>query len=125
MRYPYVQQITPPAPFVHVFLSKPNEPPALINIPAQVDPGAAKSVLPTRYAEELGLMELDKVEVAGFGFIKENVPTFLVQLGLRELPPMVLEVLAHDGEPYVLLGRDVLNRYRIVLDGPNLTLEIG
>lgn len=25
----------------------------------------------------------------------------------------------------LLLGRDVLNRYRVLLDGPQLTLEIG
>ena len=25
-------------------------------------------------------------------------------------------------EPYVLLGRDVLNHFRITLDGPNLVL---
>jgi hypothetical protein len=34
-----------------------------------------------------------------------------------------VEVLAAD-EPYVLLGRDILNRYRVVLDGPKQKLEI-
>jgi hypothetical protein len=34
------------------------------------------------------------------------------------------EVLANRDELYVLLGRDVLNRHRIVLDGPQLVLEI-
>jgi hypothetical protein len=36
-----------------------------------------------------------------------------------------LEVAASDGEIYALLGRDLLNHYRVVLDGPNLILEIA
>ena len=27
--------------------------------------------------------------------------------------------------PFVLLGRDVLNHFRVLLDGPNLVLEMG
>jgi hypothetical protein len=34
-------------------------------------------------------------------------------------------VVASSGEPWVLLGRDVLNAHRLLLDGPHLTLEIG
>ena len=30
-----------------------------------------------------------------------------------------------DNEPWVLLGRDVVNAHRLVLDGPQFTLEIG
>jgi len=37
---------------------------------------------------------------------------------------VTIEVLANRDEPYVLLGRDVLNRHRIVLDGPQLLLDI-
>jgi hypothetical protein len=33
-------------------------------------------------------------------------------------------VLASHDEPYALLGRDVLNRFTILLDGPNLVLEV-
>jgi hypothetical protein len=50
---------------------------------------------------------------------------FLVQLGLRQSTPRVIRVVASRDEPYVLLGRDVLNGYRLLLDGPRLRLEIG
>jgi hypothetical protein len=43
---------------------------------------------------------------------------------IRSFPPMTVEVLAHPAEPFILLGRDVLNHYRILLDGPKLALEI-
>jgi hypothetical protein len=34
-------------------------------------------------------------------------------------------VFALEGEPFILLGRDVLNQHRVLLDGPGLALEIG
>lgn len=34
-------------------------------------------------------------------------------------------MVRYQGELYVLLGRDVLNRHRILLDGPQLAFEIG
>ncbi|CAN5760668.1 hypothetical protein BH23PLA1_BH23PLA1_34350 [soil metagenome] len=52
------------------------------------------------------------------------VPTYLVELAIRGLPTQPVEVFAHAGEPYVLLGRDVLNQHRLLLDGPGLALEI-
>lgn len=54
-----------------------------------------------------------------------RLPTFLLEVGIHQLTPVMVEVLSSDAEPFVLLGRDVMNHYRIVLDGPNLTLEIG
>ena len=63
-------------------------------------------------------------EFSGFDGRVSWVSTFLVQLGLRESAPKVIRVVASRDEPYVLLGRVVLNDYRVVLDGPRLRLEI-
>ena len=52
-------------------------------------------------------------------------PVFVVTLAIQGLPGRLIRVVAHPDEPYVLLGRDVLNAHRIVLDGPNLRLEVG
>ena len=48
----------------------------------------------------------------------------IVQLQVHDLEPSALEVLASRDEPYVLLGRDVLDTRRVVLDGPRLVMEI-
>ena len=42
----------------------------------------------------------------------------------HDSPPRVIRVVASRDEPYVLLGRDVLNGHRVILDGPRLHLEI-
>ena len=46
-------------------------------------------------------------------------------LGVHTLPQRLIEVVAHPDESWVLLGRDVLNGLRLVLDGPQLALEIS
>jgi hypothetical protein len=40
------------------------------------------------------------------------------------LLPQKVALIAHDEEPFILLGRDILNRHRLLLDGPGLALEI-
>jgi hypothetical protein len=69
--------------------------------------------------------QLDELPVGGFGGQVLMLPTYRVQLGLRQLPPLTIKAIAHADEPYILLGRDVLNHYRLLLDGPNVMLEIG
>jgi hypothetical protein len=53
------------------------------------------------------------------------MPTFLAQIELRQLVPLTTEVVSHEDEPYVFLGRDVINQFRMLLDGPGLVLDIG
>jgi hypothetical protein len=73
----------------------------------------------------LGLIPLDEMPVAGFGGQVFLVATYAIEVALSSLPPRPAEVIAHADEPYVLLGRDVLNYHRLVLDGPSLVLELG
>jgi len=124
VRYAYNQQVTPPAPFVHVSVRPPYEGPAGVEVPAQIDTAADLSVIPGRLIEELQLVPLDSVSALGFGGHLLTLPTFLVELQIRELDPVTVKVLASHDEPYALLGRDVLNRFTILLDGPNLVLEV-
>ncbi len=82
-------------------------------------------MIPESHFELLGLIPLDEVPVAGFGGRVILVTTYVVELGLSTLPPQSVEVIAHCDEPYILLGRDILNRHRLLPDGPSLILEIG
>ena len=95
-----------------------------VEFPAQLDTAADVSVIPWQVVEELQLEQLGEFEALGLGGHMLTMPTFLVQIQLRGSHTQVIKVLASAEEPYILLGRDVLNRFRITLDGPNLVLEI-
>lgn len=115
----------PPAPFVLVILSQVDGSGATPDLPAKVDTGADCTVIPSALAEQLALRETSRIRFGGLGGYETELPIYEVQLVIRDLPPILVEVAASDGEPHILLGRDVLNRYKIVLDGPNGKLEIG
>jgi hypothetical protein len=125
IRYLYNCQTTPPAPFVHATLRSPGGERELVDVPALLDTAADRSVVPAKWAEELGLVPMRLLPVGGLGGHVAQIPTFLVQLTLREGPIIDLEILGVDAEPHLLLGRDALNYFRILLDGPRLALEIG
>jgi predicted aspartyl protease len=124
IRYRYNQQVSHPAPFVHVTVRGPLGGPAVSNLPAQLDTAADLTVLPWRIVAELGLLEHDRIEALGFGGHVTRLPTYLIQLQIHEFEPATIEVLVSRGEPHVLLGRDVLDGHRLILDGPGLVLEL-
>jgi hypothetical protein len=124
IRYAYNQQIEPPAPFVHVSVNSSDAGRIVTDIPAQIDTAADRTVIPERLVEQLRLVPLDELPVAGFGGQVFLLPSYRVELSIRTMSPVPVEVLAHAEESSVLLGRDVLNQHRLVLDGPQLALEI-
>jgi hypothetical protein len=72
----------------------------------------------------LGLRRIDEIVAAGLGNQQISLSVYLVSLALLTLSSKEISVIAHPEEPWILLGRDVLNLHRCVLDGPNLMLEI-
>lgn len=125
IRYRFNRQLTPPAPFVLLDVQRPDGQRTATSIPAQVGTAADITVLPGPLARELSLIEFGIQETIGFGGHVIDVPVYYVTVAMRNFPPVVLRVLASDAEPFDLLGRDVLNRYRIVFDGPAGVLEIA
>jgi predicted aspartyl protease len=126
IRYTYVQLPgRPPAPFVKVTVRTPAPPPdELADQPAQIDTGADRTVIPFAVVKHLGLLRFGSLRVAGLGGIISRLDTYLVVIELSALPPLTVEVIAAD-EPWILLGRDVDNHFRMLLDGPGTALEIG
>jgi hypothetical protein len=53
------------------------------------------------------------------------MPSYPVRITIHNFPPLTIEAVASPGESWVLIGRDVLNAQRLLLDGPGLVLEIG
>jgi hypothetical protein len=124
-RYNYNQQVSPPAPFVHATVSRPdNSSISATGLAAQVDIGADISVIPLNLVDGLQLVQLDRVAIESFGGHVTLVPTYLVRLTVHSFEPVIVRVLAERDEPFLLLGRDVLNRYRTLLDGPALVFEM-
>jgi predicted aspartyl protease len=120
----YLAVTGPPAPFASVSIRHPDGSGTVEWVPARVDSAADRTVIPVRIAEALRLESVEELEFEGIGGRVETMPIYSIRLAIRGLDPIPVSVAAHGGEQYVLLGRDLLNRYKITLDGPNQKLEI-
>jgi hypothetical protein len=125
IRYGYNRQVVPPAPFVYVTLRCVETGREIAQLPAQIDTAADRTVLPGNCVQDLGLLPLDELPVGSFGGQVLLLPTYRVEVGIHGLAPMMIEAIAHADEPFVLLGRDVLNQYHLILNGSQLFLELG
>lgn len=93
-------------------------------IPALVDSGADRTVIPLAMAEELALPQAGVIEAAGLNQITSIMPVYVAWIAIGDMAPVAADVMAAAGEQYVLLGRDILNGYRVMLDGPGLLCTI-
>ena len=125
IRYSYLSQLQPPAPFVHVTLRNPITGALPRDLPAQLDCAADRTLLPESIAQALALPPIGMIPIGGVGGLVQSMPSYPVEVTIPTLAAVMVEVVASPGEAWVRLGRDVLNLHRVLLDGPQLALEVG
>ena len=123
MKYPYDRVFSPPAPILPLEITIPEEPQRRVQVDAQLDTAADISAIPARVVDEWNLEPVSEVTVTGYNAETETLPTYTVGLELPQAHIRRIEVISIP-EPYVLLGRDVLNHFYISLNGPGLTFEM-
>jgi hypothetical protein len=114
--------LSPPGPMVYVVAANPAT--GTKRLPALLDTAADRSVLPGAVVRSLGLTSIESHFFKGFGGEIRELPVYDVTFELPEHSPAGGQPLLGEDEPYILLGRDVLNQFKILLDGPGLALEI-
>lgn len=124
IRYRYNQQLNPAAPFVNVTLRCPTTDTKAPDLPAQLDTGADLTVVPGTVVQSLGLVEDGRSLVQGFAGEERELPIYLLEIQVHDFQPVFTRVALGQNERFIILGRDVLNAHRILLDGPQLALEI-
>ncbi len=125
IRYKYLTQLNPPAPFVYLTLRNPISGAEQRDVPAQVDSAADRTLLPDGVVQALALPQIGTIPIGGVGGVIQTMPSYPVEVAISNLPVVTVEVVASAGEAWILLGRDVLNAHRVLLDGPQQFLEIG
>lgn len=126
-RYPYrtITLNSPPAPLALLNVAVIGSDDWATDIPALIDSGADMTVLPDQVVTQLGLIPVEHLPAAGYDGRITSRPVFTVRLVVRDFPPLEMEVMGGVAERYAILGRDVLNQFKVVLDGPNQRVEIS
>jgi predicted aspartyl protease len=122
--WPYDQSVHPPAPFLDIVLHHPANPQVIQSFLAKVDTGADISAIPLSIVDEFNLSRASTIPVEGYDGQLSTVPTYAIGLYIADTYLGRLEVISIP-KTYVLLSRDVLNRFYIRLNGPDLTFHMG
>lgn len=124
IRYRYAD-LVPPAAMVNVVVRCPFRGVVTANLPALGDTAADRTILPDKVVAGLGLVEIDRLQFLGFGSRIMELPAYAVDVLVHDFPAVRCKAALGEDEPFILLGRDVLNALRMLLDGPAKALEIG
>jgi len=122
VKHRYSLEHSPPAPSMTVRVSKPLSNRSL-ELQAKLDTGADMTVLPQRAISELGLIPASRVSVTSFEGREFSRYTYFVNIWFNGFGCRIVEVIGARRRD-ALLGRDILNKIKLVLDGKNLSFEL-
>ena len=124
MIIPYDSGYVPSAPRLDIRVGVPDESFMEPPLKALVDTGADVTIVPARFIEPLGLQIDNRKALRSPWGERRLVNIYLLDVGVGDLRLPLIEIVADDRGNEVILGRNVLNRLVIVLDGPKQTLQI-
>lgn len=117
---PYSQDYFPSAPVLPVNIAVPYETPQSRLYSALIDTGADGTFMPATILEELEIPAEYMINVRShLGERLHRVPVHKVDIilfGLLRLPS--IDVVSDDWGDQIIIGRNVLNKLRLHLDGP-------
>lgn len=120
----YTSVYDPPFPTAEVWLSVPDLPQDEQAVTALLDSGSDGSLIPLDVIESLGAIRTDKVRIRGLFGGSSLVYLYLVNLRVGPHRLHKVEVAAVERRGEALIGRNVLNRFAVLLDGPANAVEI-
>jgi len=121
--HPYSDTFDPPAPCLSVYLIHPRRPDATLTLSAQLDTGADITVVPQIAVDRLGLSRVGDALIAGYDDASTLLPLYYFDLNIDDELIRAVKAVAYRGD-LVILGRDVLNHFRALLDGPALVFDL-
>lgn len=126
MKFSYTPAYTPPAPIVELWLGAPEATPVVGPLAALLDTGSDGTLIPTRYLRAIpSLTPVDRKRLRSQWGEPRLVRLYLVDVEVAGFRLPDIEVVADTVGDEVVLGRNVLNRLRIILDGPKLIIDIN
>ena len=125
---PYDQQnFNPPAPVMEVSLSIPGKQPQLQSVilksPALLDSGADITVIPEQVVQQLQLKYVDEITASGYDGVPKQAFIYSVKLIFDDLGSFIVRAIASNND-HVLIGRDILNKWSLLLEGRRKIFEI-
>lgn len=120
----YDQSFDPPAPVASISVCHPDKPEIEWPIKARLDTSADVSLLPESIVHAFSLPIVSRVLTEAYDGAQSILNAYEAALTVEETDIGRVVMVALAQEDYALLGRDILNRFVITLDGTALTFKI-
>lgn len=121
----YDHTVDPPAPFLQVTVAGVIIPQQHEEtVPALLDTGSDITAVPVRLTDSLHLQAIGRLRLEDVEARTTHVSTYAVRLTVAGLTNTHLEVIL-TGLDFVVLGRDVVNHFYVLLNGPELTFDLS
>jgi predicted aspartyl protease len=120
----YLDENYPPMPALEIRLGYPEEALRLGPVVAILDTGADGTIVPQDWLDRISAPLVDEVRVRGHWGDWRIARVFTVDLGIGDLLLPGIEVVGDEEEDEAILGRNVLNRLKLLLDGPQRLTEL-
>jgi hypothetical protein len=125
VNFRYSRNYFPPAPTVDLTLITAAEFLRIGPLQAIVDSGADGTIVPIHYLEEIQAPPTVEMVIRSQWGERRNVLLYLIDLQIGDLTLPGVEVVGDELSEEVVLGRDILNLLRVVLDGPREVVEVS
>lgn len=112
------ENFNPPAPVAYVTLRNPATGAVLSNVPMLIDTGADTTLLPSDVVEKLGIKAEENIGFEVQVFDGDTKFLRIVKLDLLVLNKTFRGDYLLIDRPIGILGRNILNKLRILFDGP-------
>lgn len=124
MTYRYSRNYYPPAPVIEVMFVTAAENLRVGPLPALVDSGADGTIVPVNYLNDIHAPSTIEMSIRSQWGERHRVLLYLVDVQIGDLTLPGIEVVGDEISDEVVIGRDVLNRLQVLLDGPRETIKV-
>lgn len=124
MKFPYSGNYQPAAPILEVTFISAAENRRVGPLAGIVDSGADGTLVPLRYLTAIQAPPTSEMFLRSQWGERRQTWLYLVDVQIGRLIFPGIEVVGDELSDDLVLGRDVLNRLKIVLDGPQATIEL-
>jgi predicted aspartyl protease len=125
MKHRYLDEFVPPAPALVLRLGYPDGGLTVGSLSGLVDTGADGTIVPQSFLDEIGAPLVDSKRIRSHWGEWRQVLMFSVDMGIDGLHFPAIEVVGDEVGSDIILGRNVLNRLSLVLNGPRREVLVG
>ncbi len=121
--YGYIQNKEFAGPETSLKVLNPSDSSKTVTVAAVVDSAAVMTCIPESQVQQLGNLNYSSIQIRDLNNTIAEKRTYIIDIELNNHRFSNVEVIAISKD-YALIGRDILNKFKIILDAPNLQWSI-